>query len=304
MNKIMKKICVLKGGDSFEREVSLVSAKECTSAIRQLGYETCEFDFTGDIMDLILHIQQEKPDCVFNSLHGGSGENGNVQAILNFLRVPYTHSGVMASSIAMHKYLSGNLFECNGIRVPKNNFERWDDFVKKPDFPCPFVIKPVDSGSSDGVHIINDPSELNDIVWEYGDMVLVSDYIPGLELTVGLLNDKPLAVTNIISSIGFYDYQNKYTAGKTFHEIPAHVPDFIQQEALQVAEKAHKLIGCRCVSRSDFRYNDVTQELFLLEVNTQPGMTPLSLLPEQAKFVGISFEKLIQCMIEQSSYDE
>ncbi|MDR3179782.1 MAG: D-alanine--D-alanine ligase [Holosporaceae bacterium] len=304
MNRTIKKICLLKGGNSFERDISLVSAKECSSAIRQLGYEMCEFDFTGDAMALILHIQKEKPDCVFNSLHGGSGENGNVQSILNFLRIPYTHSGVVASSIAMHKYISGKLFESNGIRIPKNNFEKWSDFVKKIDFPCPFVIKPVDSGSSDGVYILNNPAELNDVAWEYGDMVLVSEYIPGLELTVGVLNDQPLAVTNIIASVGFYDYKNKYTPGQTFHEIPARIPDAIREEALEVAAKAHKLIGCRCVSRSDFRYNDVTRELFLLEVNTQPGMTPLSLLPEQAKFVGIPFEKLIQYMIEQSCYDK
>jgi D-alanine-D-alanine ligase len=304
MNKIVKKICLLKGGNSFERDVSLVSAKECAIAIRQSGYEICEFDFTGDVMALILHIQEEKPDCVFNALHGGSGENGNVQSILNFLQIPYTHSGVMASSIAMHKYISGKLFQSNGIRIPKNSFEKWHDFIKKPDLPCPFVIKPVNSGSSDGVHIINYAAELYDISWEYGDMVLVSEYIPGLELTVSMLNDKPLAVTNIITSTGFYDYKNKYTAGQTFHEIPARIPDDIQKEALEVAAKAHNLIGCRGVSRSDFRYNDVTRELFLLEVNTQPGMTPLSLLPEQAKFVGISFEKLIQYMIEQSCYDK
>ncbi|GHU16358.1 D-alanine--D-alanine ligase [Alphaproteobacteria bacterium] len=304
MGRNIRKVCVLKGGDSFERDVSLMSAKGCVNAVQELGCEVCDFDFTGDIAALISHVKWEKPDCVFNALYGGSGENGNIQSLLNFLKVPYSHSGVVASSVAMNKYISCELFGSNGIRVPRSRLEKWTDFIKKPDFMCPFVIKPVDSGSSEGVYIINNYSELSNIKWTYNDIVFVSEYIPGLELTTAVLNDEALEVTNIITTSGFYDYNNKYTDGGAVHEIPANIPDFVRHEAMSSALKAHKLLGCRCTSRSDFRYNDVTKELFLLEVNTQPGLTSLSLLPEQAKFVGIPFNKLIQYMIEQSTYDK
>ncbi|GHT91015.1 D-alanine--D-alanine ligase [Alphaproteobacteria bacterium] len=304
MGRNIKKVCILKGGDSFERDISILGATGCVKAAKELGYDVCDFDFTGDIAALISHIKWEMPDCVFNALHGGSGENGNVQSLLNFLKVPYSHSGVLASSLAMNKYVSCILFGNSGIRVPRSKLEKWGDFVKKPDFLCPFVVKPVDSGSSEGVYIINNYSELSNIKWTYGNMVLVSEYIPGLELTTAVLNDESLEVTNIVPTSGFYDYKNKYTDGGAVHEIPANIPDFIRHEAMTSALKAHKLLGCRCTSRSDFRYNDVTKELFLLEVNTQPGLTTLSLLPEQAKFVGISFNKLIQYMIEQSTCDK
>ncbi|GHU11265.1 D-alanine--D-alanine ligase [Alphaproteobacteria bacterium] len=304
MNRNIKKVCVLKGGDSPERGISFMSSEGCENAVRELGYEVCAFDFTGDIVALISHIKEENPDCVLNALYGGSGENGNVQSVLNFLKVPYSHSGVVASSVAMHKYISCELFGRNGIRVPRSKFEKWVDFIETPDFLCPFVIKPVDSGSSEGVYIINDYSELSNIEWTPRDMVFVSEYIPGLELTTAVLNDEALEVTNIITTSGFYDYNNKYTDGGAIHEIPANIPDFVRREAMKSALKAHKLLGCRCTSRSDFRYNDVTKELFLLEVNTQPGLTQFSLLPEQAKFVDISFNKLIQRMIEQSTYDK
>lgn len=303
MDKKFKKICVLEGGNSSEREVSLSSSKSYSSALSSCGYDVCEFDFSGDVYDLVSYLKKEKPCCILNGLHGGSGENGNVQSILNLLKIPYTHSGVLASSIAMDKYVSGRLFEQNGIKAPKTKLEKWDDFINNPNFPCPFVIKPVDGGSSAGVYIIEDVAMLCEVDWIYGDKVLVSEYIPGLELSVGVLDGKALDVTNITVQDGFYDYKHKYETGYSAHEIPAKIPDSIREEAMASAEKAHLLAGCRAISRSDFRYNNITNELFILEINTQPGMTPTSLLPEQAKYRGMSFETLVNWLVEQATYD-
>ncbi len=305
MDKKFKKICVLKGGDSPEREVSLSSSKCYSEALLSCGYKVCELDFTGDIHALILYLKKENPCCVLNGLHGGSGENGNVQSILNLLKIPYTHSGVLASSIAMDKHTSGKLFEKNGIRIPKTRLEKWNHFIKSPDFSCPFVIKPVDAGSSAGVYIIEDIAMLSEVNWIYGDKVLISEYIPGLELSVGVLDGKSLEVTNIKVQNGFYDYNNKYSVegGDSAHEIPAKIPESIRKEAMTWAETAHSLIGCRGISRTDFRYNNITNELFALEINTQPGMTPTSLLPEQAKYNGTSFDSLVNWIVEQATYD-
>ncbi|MDR1362368.1 MAG: D-alanine--D-alanine ligase [Holosporaceae bacterium] len=305
MKEETKKICLLEGGDSFEREISLRSAEICGDVLRKLGYEVCEFDFTGDVLTLISYLKKVRPDGVFNALHGGSGENGNVQSLLNFLKIPYTHSGVLASSLAMNKYVSCNLFEHGGIAVIKYTLERWQHLLEnRMDFAYPFVVKPVDSGSSDGVYVIHSPADLSAIEWTNGEQVLVSAYVPGLELTVGVLDSAALEVTNIITSSGFFDYDNKYSKGKTFHEIPAKIPDSIRKMALDYALRAHNLLGCRGISRTDFRYNDVTNELFVMELNTQPGMTALSLLPEQADFVGISLDQLLQRMLELACYDE
>ncbi|MDR2268480.1 MAG: D-alanine--D-alanine ligase [Holosporaceae bacterium] len=303
MKKEVKKVCLLKGGNSFEREVSFLSANVCSKTLSNLGYDVREFDFTGDVLALINHLQAERPDCVFNALHGGSGENGNMQSLLNFFRIPYTHSGVTASSVAMHKYISCNLFEHFGIAVTKNKMESWQYFVKHQPFRYPFIIKPVDSGSSDNVYLINSVDDLSTVEWQR-DTVLVSEYIPGLELTVGVLDGVALEVTNIVTKSGFFDYSNKYSEGKTFHELPAKIPDFVRKKAMDYALKAHTLLGCRGISRTDFRYNDVTQELFVLELNSQPGLTLLSLLPEQASFIGIPFGQLLQRMLELATVDE
>ncbi|MBQ3564895.1 MAG: D-alanine--D-alanine ligase [Alphaproteobacteria bacterium] len=302
MNKKFKKICVLKGGISSEREVSLVSGSEMAKAAGALGYEVVEFDFTGDLPGLISFVNREKPDCILNGLHGIGGEDGNIQAVLNFLKIPYTHSGVLASAIGMNKAISESIFQRNGIRVPKSALYSWKEFCEHPDFPTPFVIKPVDGGSSCGVYIIRDISELGNIEWTHKD-VYVSEYIPGLELTVGVLDGRAMAVTNIVVNSGFYDYTNKYTDGKANHELPAKIPEEIYSEALRSAEKMHKLIGGRGVTRSDFRYNTETNQLFALEINTQPGMTPLSLVPEQAKLIGMSFEELIERIIDTARVD-
>lgn len=304
MKKDFNKICVLKGGFSTEREISLVSGSGMANAARSLGYEVSEFDFTGDIYALLAFLKSENPDCVINGFHGAGGEDGNIQAVLNFLKIPYTYSGVLASSVAMDKYISGLIFQQNGFRIPKSRQYDWETFKTKQDFPVPFVIKPINGGSSCGVFIIKKFSELNEIDWIYGDKVLVSEYIPGLELSVGVLNGRALEVTNIIVKKGFYDYENKYTDGAAYHELPANIPQSIRREAMGWAEKAHALLECRGATRTDFRYNDVTNELFFLEINTQSGMTPLSLVPEQAKHLGISYEELIDRLIQEARYDE
>ncbi|MBR1734150.1 MAG: D-alanine--D-alanine ligase [Alphaproteobacteria bacterium] len=299
-----KKICAVKGGFSTEREISLISGTEMAKAARNLGYNVCEFDFTGDLPTLITFLKSENVDCILNGFHGAGGEDGNIQAVFNLLNIPYTHSGVMASSIAMDKYVSGLIFTQNGIRVPNNRLYIWDEFCKNPDFPLPFVIKPVNGGSSCGVYIINQLSDLNSIEWKYGKHVHVSEYIPGLELSIGVLDGKALEITNILTPSGFYDYTNKYTEGGSFHELPAKIPSNIRREAMDMAEKTYNILGCRGITRTDFRYNDVTNELFVLEINTQPGMSPLSLVPEQAKYVGITFEQLVDRLIKESCFDE
>ncbi|MDR2067568.1 MAG: D-alanine--D-alanine ligase [Holosporaceae bacterium] len=299
-----RKICVLKGGDSPEREVSLVSATNYMRALDELGYVYGDFDFSGNAEQLISYIRRESPDCVLNALHGGSGENGNIQALMNLLKVPYTHSGVMASSVAMDKRASREAFAKNGLRVPTGFTTFWNEFRECPAMEYPFVIKPVDGGSSVHVRIIRDQKALSSIDWQYKNgEILVEEYIPGLELTVGVLDDRPLEVTNLIVPSGFLDYDSKYSVGRSLHEIPAKISPKVRDEVLETAMKAHKIIGCRGVSRSDFRYNDKTEELYILELNTQPGMTPFSFVPEQAEFVGIPFAQLVQWIIEKACYD-
>lgn len=304
MEKKFEKVCVVKGGFSSEREISLVTGECMAKAARSLGYNVCEFDFTDDLYDLIAFLGEEHPDCILNALHGAGGEDGNIQAVFNLLHIPYTHSGVLASSLAMDKYISSLIFSYHGIRIPKTRLFQWSEFIETPDFPLPFVIKPVNGGSSCGVYIINQLSDLEVVKWNYGPNVLVSEYIPGLELTVGVLDGRALEVTNIIVKSGFYDYENKYTDGAFIHELPAKIPTKIRKEAMEISEKIHKLLGCRGATRADFRYNNTTEELFLLEFNTQSGMTPLSLLPEQANYVGISFEELVDRLINEACCDD
>lgn len=303
MKKDFQKICVLKGGISTEREISLLSGAGMATAARSLGYDVTEFDFIGDVTVLVAFLKENSPDCILNGLHGAGGEDGNIQAVLNFLKIPYTHSGVTASSVGMNKQISEMIFKHHGIRVPRGQLFQWEEFRKNPDFPLPFVIKPVNGGSSCGVFIIKEISELNGINWTYGDTVYVTEYIPGLELSAGVLDGKALGVTNIIVKNGFYDYENKYTDGGATHELPANIPAEARDEAARIAEQTHAILGCKGVTRTDFRYNDVTDELFVLEINTQPGMSPLSLVPEQAKYAGISFEQLVGRLIATSDYE-
>lgn len=294
-------IVLLKGGPSAEREVSLVSGAACAQALREVGHQVREVDVGRDVTALVRALEP-KPDVVFNALHGRFGEDGCVQGILEFLGLRYTHSGVLASAMAMNKPLAKQLFAAAGLTSPEGRVVSKEELLRGDPLPRPYVVKPPAEGSSVGVQIVrvgdNNPALWAE-KWAFGSEVLVERYIPGRELTVGVLSDqagtRALSVTELRPRAGFYDYEAKYTDGKTEHLVPAPVPSAVFEQAKAAAVTAHKVLGCRGVTRSDFRYNDTNegpQGLFLLETNTQPGMTPLSLVPEQARYLGMDFPAL------------
>ncbi|MBM3545832.1 MAG: D-alanine--D-alanine ligase [Alphaproteobacteria bacterium] len=299
-----KHVAVLMGGWSSEREVSLVTGRECSKALKAAGFKVSEIDVGRDIAKV---LTQAKPDICFNALHGRFGEDGRIQGLLDILAIPYTHSGVMASAIAMNKVRTKEICSAIGIPLAEHRVvDRSSAFAGRA-MDAPYVIKPIAEGSSIGVRIVREGDNLapqDD--WRYGEEVLVERYVAGRELTVAVMGDKPLTVTEIRPRTGFYDYTNKYTDGKADHLLPAPVPQAIFDQAMAVALQAHRTLGCRGVSRSDFRYDDsgpAPGRLIFLEINTQPGMTPLSLVPEQAAFLGISFTDLVTWMVEEARCD-
>ncbi len=296
-------VAVLMGGWSAEREVSLVSGAAVVNALKTAGYRTTAIDVQRDMGALMTRLYP-RPDAVFNALHGRYGEDGCVQGLLNILDIPYTHSGVLASALAMDKPMSKLLFAAAGIPVAEHEVVHRKQLLGGEVMDRPYVIKPLNEGSSVGVHIVRDgdnwaPSD--DGSWPFGSKVMVEKYIDGKELTVAVMGDRPLAVTEITTGRGFYDYDAKYVEGGSSHVIPAGVEDDVYEEALRLSLLAHQTLGCRGVSRADLRYDGET--LFMLEVNTQPGMTTTSLVPEQAVHVGISFEELCSWMVENVDYD-
>lgn len=301
-----KRVAVLMGGWSSEREVSLSSGMECAQALRKSGYDVTEIDVQKDLGALLAALTPA-PDALFNALHGRYGEDGTIQAVLNILEIPYTHSGLLASATAMDKTRSKAIFDTAGIPCPEGKVVNIADLraghVMKP----PYVVKPNNEGSSVGVHIVMPgDNHLPGDDWQFGDTVLVERYIPGRELTVAVLGGKALGVTELQPHQGFYDYEAKYTDGKTTHICPAPVNEAIAEKAMEYAVAAHEALECRGVSRSDFRYDDGTRDpgdLYMLELNTQPGMTPLSLVPEQAAYAGLSFEDLVAWMVENAACD-
>jgi len=303
----LPKVAVLYGGRSAEREVSLVSGRACAKALREEGYRAIEIDAREDLSASLADVA---PDVVFNALHGRFGEDGCVQGLLEMLRIPYTHSGVLASALAMHKQRAKDVFRAAGLPVVESIVaDRREASVRHLMKP-PYVVKPVNEGSSVGVFIIRDgdnrpPGELGSESWALGDAVMVEEYVPGRELTVAVMGDAALGVTEIVPKTAFYDYEAKYATGGSEHVIPAHVPANVADEAMRVAERAHVALGCRGVSRADFRYDDTDgrNRIVLLEVNTQPGMTPTSLVPEQAAFRGMNFGALVRWMVEDASCD-
>ncbi len=303
-----KDVAILMGGWSAEREVSLVSGAECAKALRELGHKVREIDVTRDI-DALVAALNPRPDVVFNALHGTYGEDGRIQGLLDLFGIPYTHSGVLSSALAMDKEAACGLFSANKLRVPEGFVVRRDDLLNTDLMDPPFVVKPVNDGSSVGVHIIRpDSNSLTEAtVAEFSERVLVEEYIPGRELTVAVVGDRPLAVTELTIEAGFYDYEAKYTEGGAVHECPADLPRHVYDEALRMALEAHCLLGCRGLSRADLRYDDtngqLAEGLVLLEVNTQPGMTPLSLVPEQARYLGMPFVELVSWMLEHAQCD-
>jgi D-alanine-D-alanine ligase len=302
-----RRVAVLLGGLSPERDVSLVSGRACANALREEGFAVTEIDAGHD---LAVRLADAKPDAVFNALHGRWGEDGCVQGLLELLEIPYTHSGVLASALAMHKERAKAAFRAAGLPLAESMVVDRRLAAGGHQMKPPYVVKPVNQGSSVGVFIVREgdnrpPAELNSPDWNLGDEVMVEDYVPGRELTVAVMGDRALAVTEIVPKMAFYDYDAKYAPGGSEHVIPAHISDAVRQEAMALAERAHAALGCRGVSRTDFRYDDTkgANRLIVLEVNTQPGMTPTSLVPEQAAFKGMSFRALVRWILEDASCD-
>lgn len=299
----MKRVAVIMGGWSSEREVSLSSGRGMAQAARNEGFDVVEIDITRDLSK---QLQDAKPDVVLNALHGPFGEDGCVQGLLEILEIPYSHSGVLASALAMDKAKSRDVYARVGLKVAEGGVYAKEDVAADHVMEPPYVVKPIAEGSSFGVLIVPEganrpPAELLDLKWGFGDSVLVEKFIPGRELTVSVMGNEALAVTEITTLRDYYDYSAKYEAGGSIHVIPAELPEAVTQAALDAALVAHDALGCRGVSRSDFRYDDKTNRLVILETNTQPGMTPTSLVPEQAAHKGISYEKLVGWMIEDAS---
>ncbi|MBT6117381.1 MAG: D-alanine--D-alanine ligase [Rhodospirillaceae bacterium] len=305
----MKRVVLLKGGWSGEREVSLVSAAACALALRDAGYDVVEFDVTRDLRDL-LDILDPRPDVVFNALHGRYGEDGRIQGLLDILAVPYTHSGALASALAMNKEIAKRLFADAGIPCPPGKVISRNALLAGEAMERPYVLKPVEEGSSLGVHIVlegQNAPPFDAARWAFGDEVMVERYIHGREITVAVMGDRSLGVTELRTNEGFYDYEAKYTEGRTNHLVPAPIHPDAYEQAMDFAVRAHRALGCRGVTRADFRYDDRASEpgeMFLLEINTQPGMTPLSLVPEQAAHAGISFPELVSWMVENASCED
>ncbi len=300
----MKHVAVLMGGWSAEREVSLVSGEAAIAALREHGHRVSAIDVGRD---LPARLAELRPDVVYNALHGRYGEDGTVQGLLEIMGIPYSHSGVVASGLAMNKAMAKRMFASVGLRCPESHLTTVDALRSghAPMAP-PYVVKPNREGSSVGVKIVHDPSEppIDRNQWLYSSEVLVERYIPGRELTVGVLGDRPLAVTEIVHGHGFFDYHAKYTANEAEHLVPAPLSSDLYERALEQALRAHRVLGCRGVTRSDFRLDpDDPDGLYLLEINTQPGMTPISLVPEQAAHVGISFADLVHQLVEDARCD-
>ena len=293
------RIALVKGGESSEKDVSLASAQQCASALRYLGYDVIDVH-AG--CNLITDLKSEKPDIIFNALHGGSGEDGTIQGCFEWLRIPYTHSGVLASALAMNKNKAREIFKYQGLPVPTGALLESNRVYRKHPLEVPYVVKPNNEGSSLGVKIIRSEEEQIKDTSNLPEYVLVEEFIPGRELTVSVMNKKPLAVTEIISP-GWYDYDAKYKVGGSSHIVPADIPADVRDACLNYSLLAHNALGCRGLTRTDFRWNDTRgiEGLFVLELNTQPGMTPTSLAPEQAKMCGISFAELCEWIVKDAS---
>jgi D-alanine-D-alanine ligase len=300
-----KHVAVLLGGRSAEREVSLVSGRACANALREEGFDVTEIDAGHDLAE---RLRATKPDAAFNALHGRWGEDGCVQGLLEILEIPYTHSGVLASALAMHKERAKDVFRIAGLPVARSIVADRRQAAKRHLMEPPYVIKPVNEGSSVGVYIIRKgdnrpPEALGSEQWTLSDEMMIEEYVPGRELTVAVMGDGALAVTEIVTKLEFYDYDAKYAPGGSEHVVPAKIPDATRREAMALAERAHAALGCRGVSRTDFRYDDTAgrNRLIVLEVNTQPGMTSTSLVPEQAAYKGMSFRALVRWILEDAS---
>jgi D-alanine-D-alanine ligase len=304
---IRRRIAVLYGGVSAEREVSLVSGKQVIAALGSAGFDITPIEVGSDLTAVIAALTP-RPDAVFNALHGRFGEDGAIQGVLDWLGIPYTHSGVRASALAMDKVAAKTVFAAHGLPVASGKVVPLEELEECDPMPLPYVVKPLNEGSSVGVEIIrNGDNRRTELAraWRFGSVALVEEYIPGRELTVGVMGDRALTVTEIIAEVGtFYNYDSKYADGGSRHVVPATMHPKAYARALDVALAAHCALGCRGASRCDFRYDDTKGEpgrLVLLEINTQPGLTPTSLLPEQAAHFGMDFPTLCTWMVEQAT---
>jgi D-alanine-D-alanine ligase len=304
-----KRVAVLMGGWSSEREVSLSSGQGCVEALRRAGYEVTPIDLTRDIAALIAALAA-KPDVVFNILHGPFGEDGRVQGLLDMMGLPYTNSGALASALAMDKAVSREMFKAAGLPIAPGEVLDREALLAREEPERPYVVKPINEGSSVGVHIVfaEDNIDLRSIAAEMADhtRVVIERYIAGREIQVAVLGERPLGAIEIRTKRRFYDYIAKYTPGQSQHLMPAPIHKDAYRSACELGVAAHRALNCRGVSRVDLRYDDTAGEpgqLFVLEVNTQPGMTPTSLVPEIAQSVGMSFEQLVSWMVEHAACD-
>jgi len=300
-------VAVLMGGLSSEREVSLSSGKGCADALEGQVARVSRVDAGRDLAQVLTEL---KPDVCFNALHGAWGEDGCVQGVLETLGIPYTHSGVLSSALAMDKDKSKAVLKAAGVVVPGGGLFDRHEVAGRHVIEPPYVVKPNAEGSSVGVFLVTEganrpPAQVGEPDWAYGEQVMVEPFIAGQELAVTVIGEKTgpraLTVTDITPVKGFYDYEAKYAPGGSVHELPARLPPRVFDQAMRQAEAAHAALGCRGVSRSDFRYDDVKDVLVLLEVNTQPGMTPTSLVPEQAAHVGMGYKDLVRWIVEDAS---
>ncbi|MFT8731011.1 MAG: D-alanine--D-alanine ligase [Acetobacter fabarum] len=305
-----KRITVLMGGISSERTVSLSSGQGVAEALRSLGHTVSTLDAGADLGTLVAELGAQKPDVVFNALHGRFGEDGCIQGILDWMGLAYTHSGVRASATAMNKAAARAAFVSAGLPVAEGRVIDIAELAEGDPLPAPYVVKPVSEGSSVGVSIVRPGANVRERIvrdWTFGPHALVEEFIPGREITVGVMGERALTITDITptgSGHDFYDYDAKYNTGGSRHELPARIAPDVAQRALDVAVEAHKALGCAGASRSDFRLDDAdpaNPRLILLEVNTQPGMTATSLLPEQAAYCGISYPALCHWLVEQAT---
>jgi D-alanine-D-alanine ligase len=303
-----RNVAVLMGGWTAEREVSLVSGRECAKALQDLGYYVREIDVTRDLSAMVKALDP-RPEVVFNALHGRGGEDGTVQGVLEFLRVPYTHSGVLASAVAMDKPMARSVFAAAGLPLAEAKVVSRGELAAGDVMARPYVVKPVNEGSSVGVRIVRpeDNSWAQEAKsWSFGERALVERYVPGREITVAVMGERALGALEIRPAKGFYDYAAKYAPGGSDHLMPAPIHAKAYEQALAIALSAHQALGCRGVSRADLRYDDTKGEpgrMVLLEVNTQPGMTPTSLVPDIARHAGIAFPALVQWMVENAACD-
>ena len=301
-----KRVAVLMGGISSEREISLLSGTAVADALNSRGYEVLSIDVGHDLGAVITALDPA-PDAVFNALHGRYGEDGCLQGALEFLSIPYTHSGVLASAIAMDKPTAKRLFANVGIPCAEHVITTRKEVLERDVIDQPYVVKPLNEGSSVGVQIVQLGDKrplISDLRWPVSDKVMVEKFVPGREITVAVMDGRALGVTELQTDEGFFDYDAKYTEGRTTHVFPACLPPKIYAAAMEYAVAAHNILGCRGVTRADLRYDDTQSEpgtLIMLEINTQPGMTPLSIVPKQAAHAGIEFNDLVSWMVENAA---